>query len=84
MASGLTGVGRVVCGRYPGKSASDHETRGGRDHLRGTFVNRLDDLGVIDSAQVRRRDRQVGMPELALDDQQRDALTRHLDRVGMP
>jgi hypothetical protein len=44
----------------------------------------MDDLGVIDPAQVRRRDPEVGMPELALDDQKRNPFTGHLYRVGMP
>ncbi|HEY1778435.1 MAG TPA: hypothetical protein VGG41_19925, partial [Solirubrobacteraceae bacterium] len=41
----------------------------------------MDDLGVVDPAQVDRGDRQVGMSELALDDQQGHALARHLHRV---
>jgi hypothetical protein len=44
----------------------------------------VDDLGVIDPPQISRGDREVGMPELALDDQQRDPFTGHLDRVRMP
>jgi len=32
------------------------------------------DLGVIDPAQVHRRDREIGVAELALDDQQRHTL----------
>jgi hypothetical protein len=47
-------------------------------------VDGVHDLGVIDATQVHGRDPEVGMPELPLDDHQRDALTRHLDRVGMP
>ena len=73
-----------LCRHYPRKSGPGHKTRGGRDHRRGTLVNRVDDLGVINPAQVRRRDRDVGMPELPLYDQQRDTLTRHLDCVRMP
>jgi hypothetical protein len=46
-------------------------------------VDGVDDFGVIDPAQVSRRDPEVGMPELALDDQQRNPFTRHLDRVRM-
>ena len=41
----------------------------------------VDDLGVVDSLQVYGRDPQVGVPQLALDDVQRHALARHLDRV---
>jgi hypothetical protein len=50
-------------------SAPDCESRGGRDHGCGRFVDGVDDLGVIDPAQVSRRDPEVGMPELSLDDQ---------------
>jgi hypothetical protein len=46
-------------------------------------VNGVDDLGVVDSAQVRRLDPEIGMPELALYDQQRDTLAGHLDGVSM-
>lgn len=44
----------------------------------------MDDLGVIDPSQVRRGDSEVGVPELPLDDNQRDAFPGHLDRVGVP
>jgi hypothetical protein len=44
-------------------------------------VDSVDDLGVVDTAQVHGRDRQIGMSELALNDQQRDALARHLNGV---
>jgi hypothetical protein len=43
------------------------------DHRRGALVDGVDDLGVVDPAQVHRGDRQVGVSELALDDQQRDS-----------
>ena len=39
----------------------------------------LDDLGVIDPAQVRRGDPEVRVPELALDDDERNAFSRHVD-----
>jgi len=45
-------------------------------------MNGVDDLGVVDPAQVRRGDRKVGM--LALYDQQRDPFAGHLDRVSVP
>jgi hypothetical protein len=35
-------------------------------------VDRVDHLGVVDSSQVRGGDPEVGMPELALYDQERD------------
>ena len=46
-------------------------------------MNGVDDLGVVDPAQVHRRDPEIGMPELALYDQQRDTLAGHLDGVSM-
>jgi hypothetical protein len=47
-------------------------------------MDRMDDLDVVDPTQVRRRDAEVCMPELALYDEQRDSLAGHLDSVGMP
>jgi hypothetical protein len=47
-------------------------------------MDRMDDLDVVDPTQVRRRDAEVCMPELALYDEQRDPLAGHLDSVGMP
>ena len=44
----------------------------------------LDDFGVVDSAQASRCDREIGLPELSLDHDQRDPLAGHLDRVRMP
>jgi hypothetical protein len=46
-------------------------------------MDRVDDLGVVDPAQVRGGDPEVGMPELALYDQERDPLAGHLDSVRM-
>ena len=43
----------------------------------------VDDLGAVDALEVDRRDAEVGMAELALDDDQRDTLARHLDGVGV-
>jgi hypothetical protein len=40
-----------------------------------------DDLGVVDPLRVDGRDAEVGMPEMALDDVERDALVGELDRV---
>ena len=42
-----------------------------------------DDLAAIDALQVDAGDPEVGVPELALDHDQRNAFVRHLDRVGM-
>ena len=44
----------------------------------------LDDLGAVNPTQIRGGDREVGVTELALDDQRRDPLARHLDRVRVP
>jgi hypothetical protein len=41
-------------------------------------VDGSDDLGVVDRAQVPGRDRWVGMPELSLDDEQRDPVAGQL------
>jgi len=49
--------------------------------LGGALVKGVDDLGVVDLAQVHRGDPEIGMPRLTLDDQQRHALSRHLDGV---
>ncbi|HEY5171328.1 MAG TPA: hypothetical protein VIK54_06335 [Acidimicrobiia bacterium] len=50
----------------------------------GAFVDGVHDLGVVDATQVHGGDPEVGMPELPLDDHERHALVRHLDRVSMP
>jgi hypothetical protein len=47
-------------------------------------VDGVDDLGVVDAAQVDGGDPEVGMPELTLDDHERHVLARHLDSVSMP
>lgn len=43
-----------------------------------------DDLAAIDALQVDAGDPKVGMPQLTLDDNERNAFMRHLDRVSMP
>jgi hypothetical protein len=55
----------------------------GEDHRRWTLVNGMNDLGVVNPAQVHRGDREVGVAQLALDHEQRDPLARHLHRVSM-
>jgi hypothetical protein len=47
-------------------------------------VDGVDDLGVVNAAEVDRGDREVGVSELALDHEQRNSLARHLNRVGVP
>jgi hypothetical protein len=55
----------------PAVSDAGSQSVAGGDHGCGSFVDGVDDFGVVDPAQVDRGDRQVGVPELALDDQQR-------------
>lgn len=43
----------------------------------------MDDLGVVDAAQIYRGDREVGVTELPLDDEQRDSFAAHFDGVGV-
>src|SRR5450755_4434475 len=47
-------------------------------------MDRLDDLAAVDSLEVDAGDPQIAMPELPLDDHQRDTLVGELDSVGMP
>jgi hypothetical protein len=47
-------------------------------------VDGVDDLGTVDSLEVNARDAEVGVPELPLDDDERDAFVGHLDRVCVP
>src|SRR5215204_3891005 len=54
-----------------------------RDHRGAAGVDGVDDLGVVNALEVDRGDAEVGVAELALDDDQRHALAGHLDGVGM-
>jgi hypothetical protein len=56
----------------------------GWDHRGWPLVNCGNDLGVVDPAQVRGGDPEVGMPELALYDQEQDPLAGHLNGVRVP
>jgi hypothetical protein len=47
-------------------------------------VDGADDLAAIDSLEVDTGDAEVGVSELALDDDERDAFVRHLDRMSVP
>jgi hypothetical protein len=47
-------------------------------------VDGVDDLGVVDASQVYGGDPEIGMPELALDDDQRHAFPRHFHCVRVP
>jgi hypothetical protein len=59
------------------------QARRRRDRGRRPGVDGVDDLRAVDALQVNRRDPEVGVPELALDDDQRDALMSHLDGVSV-
>ena len=56
----------------------------GWDHGRSPVVDRVDDLARVDSLEINRRVPEVRMPELPLDDRQRDPFVRHLDGVSVP
>jgi hypothetical protein len=47
-------------------------------------VDGADDLAAVDALEVDARDAEVGVSELALNDDKRDALVRHLDSVSVP
>jgi hypothetical protein len=53
----------------------------GGDHGCRASVDGVDDLGVVDPAEVCRGDPEVGASELTLDDEQRDPFACHLDGV---
>ena len=56
----------------------------GRDHRRPAVVDGVDDLASVDSLEVDRRDAEVRMSELSMDDPQRDPFVRHPGGVSMP
>ena len=47
-------------------------------------MNGADDLAAVDALEVDARDAEVGVSELALDDDERDSFVRHLDSVRVP
>jgi len=47
-------------------------------------VHHADHLLGRDAVEVGARRRQIGVPQLALDQRQRDPFVQQLDRVGMP
>src|SRR5215207_1722681 len=63
----------------PPVAASGRERAIDGDHRRAAGVQGVDDLGVVDALQIDRGDPEVGVSELALDDDQRDAFAGHLD-----
>jgi hypothetical protein len=77
------GVGRCTpadpiarCGQ-----ARDSQSGGCGDNGRWTPLDGVDDLGAVDALEVDAGDPEVGMPELPLDDDERDAFVGHLDRM---
>src|SRR5215211_723798 len=67
----------------PPVAASVRERAIDGDDRRTAGVDGVDDLGVVDALEVDRGDAEVGVAELALDDDQRHAFACHLDRVGV-
>src|SRR3954469_22434194 len=63
--------------------ASALERRADGNHRRSPGMHGLDDLGVIDALEIHGGDAEVAVAELALNDHERDALVRELDRVCM-
>jgi hypothetical protein len=55
----------------PGWTSLEAEPSAGGDHRRLPGVDGSDDLGVVDALAINRRDAEVGMPQLALDDIER-------------
>src|SRR5918911_638402 len=53
------------------------------DHRRSPRVNGVDDLEGVDASEIDRGHPEVGVPELALDDVERNALTRQFDGVSV-
>jgi hypothetical protein len=66
------------------RAAQQGEPDAGRDHRPPAAVDGLDDLVRVDALEMDRRDAEVAMAELALDDVERHARTRELDGVCVP
>src|SRR3954462_5565747 len=62
---------------------SQSERGADRNHGRAAGVDDVDDFGVVDALEVDRGDAEVAVAELALDDDERNALVGHLDGVGV-
>jgi hypothetical protein len=80
------GVGPVDAGpTWSRLELSPHLEAGtGGNRRRWPPVNGADDLAAVDALQVDARDGKVGVPKLPLDNNQRNALVRHLDGVRVP
>ena len=57
---------------------------GGGDRRRWPSVDGADDLAAVDALQIDAGDAEVGMPELPLDHDERNALVGHFHRVSVP
>ena len=82
--SGRGPAARKSSASPPPVAASRRERAVYGDHRRAAGVDGVDDLGVVDALEIDRGDAEVGVAELALDDDQRHALAGHLDGVGVP
>ena len=76
---GRSGSARGAPAGWSGRSESQPRT--GRHHRRAACAHGGDDFLGVDSLQVDRGRAEVGVPELALDDVERDALAGELKRV---
>src|SRR5262249_16138548 len=74
---------RSLRAKSASRCVSGPERGAGRGHWGAAGVDSFDDLGVVDALEVDRRYAEVAVPELALDDYERNALVRHLDGVGV-
>src|SRR4051812_44149318 len=75
---GARGTGLALCAMTAlAWSTAAHDVDG--DHWRPPSVHRLDDLGVVDSLQVHRRDPEVAVAELPLDHHERYAFVGEFD-----
>ena len=97
LLSDNTGTARPRRGRRPeagdkkrGARCADHvplwfsllpQAGARRDHRWPAVADRVDDLACVYTLEVDRRDPEVRMPELPLDNRQRDPFVRHLDGV---
>jgi hypothetical protein len=74
---------RLCVGRI-GDSALARQCSADWNHRFRALVDGLDDLRAVDCAQISGCDREIGVPELSLDHDQREPLAGHLDGVRVP
>jgi hypothetical protein len=72
--------GRLDSGPPQARSVAMGQFHVDRDHRCRSFMHGADDIGVIDAPEIDRGDREIGVPELTLDDEQRDAFSRQFPR----